>query len=196
MKDNYVPVTVTCVFLILSGALLAVLSFNKSVMSLGIAIAVGGIIDIIVALAVIPQTLLFWDIIAAKVTGQPIVLSSAPPVPPKDDRMDIVDAIEKLKSDEYKAMMESPEETIELPSQRQDASEAPAGAEELNEELPGDPEILPETGSAETPEPEIELPGYPESLTEDGAPAADDPFGDLFGETPEPFENGEKEDVQ
>ncbi len=196
MKDNYVPVTVTCVFLILSGALLAVLSFNKSVMSLGIAIAVGGIIDIIVALAVIPQTLLFWDIIAAKVTGQPIVLSSAPPVPANDGRMDIVDAIEKLKSDEYKAMMESPEETIELPSQRQDASEAPAGAEELNEELPGDPEILPETGSAETPEPEIELPGYPESLTEDGAPAADDPFADLFGETPEPFENGEKEDVQ
>ncbi len=130
MKDNYIPIVVTGALLILSGAVLAVLSFNAAVVSFGICVALGGVIDLIVGLAVVPQTLLFWDIIVSKVTHTPVVLSSAPAVPPENEgRMDIVDAIEKLKSDEYKAMMEEP--TVALPDETPKSREEPAAASDI-----------------------------------------------------------------
>ena len=155
MKDNYIPIVVTGALLILSGAVLAVLSFNAAVVSFGICVALGGVIDLIVGLAVVPQTLLFWDIIVSKATHTPVVLSSAPAVPPENEgRMDIVDAIEKLKSDEYKAMMEEP--TVALPDETAEPREEPAAAPDITEFFPEDEIRLPEEAGGDTPPPEEE----------------------------------------
>ncbi len=117
MKGNYSLIVITGCLLILSGAILGLLSFDAATMAFGFTIAIGGAINMLLALCVIPQTLLLWDIIVSKANGTKLVLTKEKKAP-VEERMDIVEAIEKLKADEL-----ADTQVIEIPVGEKEAEQ-------------------------------------------------------------------------
>lgn len=99
LKENYTLVVVTASLFILSGLALGFLAFDKTVMALGFSISIGGFINLLLALFVIPQTLLLLDIIDRKIAKNEIVLTDEVTAP-AEVQIDIVEAIERLKAAE------------------------------------------------------------------------------------------------
>lgn len=102
IKENYSLIVITGCLLILSGIVLGLLSFDEAVMATGFSITVGGVINMLLALCVIPQSLLALDIVESRISKTGIDITGEAP-PPVEERMDIVEAIEKLKSAEQQS---------------------------------------------------------------------------------------------
>jgi len=108
LKENYSLIVVTGCLLILSGVVLGVLSFDADGMAIGFIAAIGGVINMLIALCVAPQTMLALDIIDSKITKSDVDITGEVKAP-VEERMDIVEAIEKLKAAE-----QPPEESIDF----------------------------------------------------------------------------------
>jgi hypothetical protein len=94
LKENYTLVTVSGGLTVLLGIVLTFFGFSAEAMFLGIFTICGGLIGLLLALCVVPQALLIWDIIVSKITHTEIELANDKY---RDD--DIVAAFEQLKSD-------------------------------------------------------------------------------------------------
>ena len=143
LKENYTLIVVTGSLLILSGLVLGVLSFDKTAMAVGFMTAIGGAVNMLVALCVVPQTLLFLDIVESKITNTEIDVTGEVKIS-EEERMDIVEAIESLKAAEQRES-----DMISFEQQTEEQTEEAVDVEKLLEDT-----IIPEKEGEQTDETE------------------------------------------
>lgn len=105
MKENFTLILITGVVFILSGLILALLSFNATVMTLGFSLMISGAISLILALCVIPQLLVMLDSLVDrknnnKKKAKAAKSSKEPPAQPVEqvDQANLMDMFEQIKA--------------------------------------------------------------------------------------------------